>query len=116
PRRRRRAADAAADDARAHPRRDPRGAGAGGVMSVVGAERTLTELRAADALRPRPPSGGPLSLHATMPGYAPAPLRRAPAAAERLGVAAVFVKDESSRLGLPSFKILGASWAICRAL
>jgi diaminopropionate ammonia-lyase len=85
-------------------------------MSVVGAERTLTELRAADALRPLPPSGGPLSLHATMPGYAPAPLRRAPAAAERLGVAAVFVKDESSRLGLPSFKILGASWAICRAL
>jgi diaminopropionate ammonia-lyase len=28
----------------------------------------------------------------------------------------VLVKDESSRLGLPSFKILGASWAVCRAL
>ena len=25
------------------------------------------------------------------------------------------VKDESSRLGLPSFKVLGASWAIHRA-
>ena len=38
------------------------------------------------------------------------------AAAEALGVARVWVKDESSRLGLPSFKILGASWAIHRAL
>jgi diaminopropionate ammonia-lyase len=28
----------------------------------------------------------------------------------------VLVKDESSRLGLPSFKVLGASWAIHRAL
>ena len=40
----------------------------------------------------------------------------APACAEALGVARVWVKDESSRLGLPSFKILGASWAIHRAL
>jgi diaminopropionate ammonia-lyase len=36
--------------------------------------------------------------------------------AARLGVAEVLVKDESSRLGLPSFKVLGASWAVCRAL
>ena len=28
----------------------------------------------------------------------------------------VFVKDESSRLGLPAFKVLGASWAVHRAL
>lgn len=32
--------------------------------------------------------------------------------AQELGVAHVFVKDESKRFGLPSFKILGASWAI----
>ena len=25
---------------------------------------------------------------------------------------AVLVKDESSRLGLPAFKVLGASWAV----
>ncbi|MBN1165417.1 MAG: pyridoxal-phosphate dependent enzyme, partial [Candidatus Krumholzibacteriota bacterium] len=31
-------------------------------------------------------------------------------------MAAVWVKDESFRLGLPSFKILGASWAVYRAL
>jgi diaminopropionate ammonia-lyase len=51
-----------------------------------------------------------------MPGYEASPLRAAPAVAERLGVGEVLVKDESSRLGLPSFKILGASWAVCRAL
>ena len=30
--------------------------------------------------------------------------------------AAVLVKDESDRLGLPAFKVLGASWAVERAL
>jgi len=38
------------------------------------------------------------------------------ALAEELGVGRVVVKDESSRLGLPAFKILGASYAISRAL
>ena len=33
-----------------------------------------------------------------------------------LGLAQVWCKDESSRLGLPSFKILGASWAVRVAL
>ena len=28
----------------------------------------------------------------------------------------MFLKDESNRLGFPAFKILGASWAVCRAL
>jgi diaminopropionate ammonia-lyase len=36
-----------------------------------------------------------------------------PELADELGVARVLVKDESSRLGLPAFKVLGASWA-CR--
>ena len=43
-------------------------------------------------------------------------MREAPQAASRLGVQRVVVKDESSRLGLPSFKMLGASWATYRAL
>lgn len=59
---------------------------------------------------------GPRRFHASMPGYSPTPLREAPAAARRLGVAEVLVKDESSRLGLPSFKVLGASWAVSRAV
>ena len=49
-------------------------------------------------------------------GYAPTPVHQLDAIASELGVAAVQVKDESSRLGLPAFKILGASWAVERAL
>jgi diaminopropionate ammonia-lyase len=63
-----------------------------------------------------PPPAAALAFHRSLPGYAPTPLVDARAAAETLGVASVLVKDESSRLGLPSFKILGASWAIHRAL
>ena len=56
------------------------------------------------------------AFHAGLPGYAPTPLVELPALATELGVGRVFVKDESSRLGLPAFKVLGASWAICRLL
>lgn len=58
----------------------------------------------------------PLSFHERLPGYEPSPLRDAPGIAAALGVGRVLVKDESSRFGLPSFKILGASWAVYRAL
>jgi diaminopropionate ammonia-lyase len=57
-------------------------------------------------------SGAVRAFHASLPGYAPTPLTEVPALAGELGVARVFVKDESSRLGLPAFKVLGASWAI----
>jgi len=52
-----------------------------------------------------------LEFHRTLPGYAPTPLIEVPALAAELGVGRVLVKDESSRLGLPAFKVLGASWA-----
>ncbi|MDQ2689890.1 MAG: pyridoxal-phosphate dependent enzyme [Chloroflexota bacterium] len=39
-----------------------------------------------------------------------------PSLAAELDVGQVLVKDESSRLGLPAFKILGASWACQRVL
>ncbi|MBO2455563.1 pyridoxal-phosphate dependent enzyme [Actinomadura barringtoniae] len=58
----------------------------------------------------------PRDFHAQLPGYAPTRLVEVPALAAELGVDRLFVKDESSRLGLPAFKILGASWAIYRAL
>lgn len=54
-----------------------------------------------------------LEFHRSLPGYAPTPLVDSPALAEELEVGHVLVKDESSRLGLPAFKVLGASWA-CR--
>jgi len=62
------------------------------------------------------PSHAPLAFHRSMDGYAPTPLREAPAVAAAAGLRRVLVKDESSRLGLPSFKILGASWATNVAL
>lgn len=51
-----------------------------------------------------------------MPGYQPTPLVKLPELATELGVGSVLVKDESDRLGLPAFKILGASWAVNCAL
>ena len=51
-----------------------------------------------------------------MPGYRPTPLTEIPELAAELSVAAVLIKDESARLGLPAFKILGASWAVNCAL
>ncbi|MGI5498614.1 pyridoxal-phosphate dependent enzyme [Lentzea sp. CA-135723] len=54
--------------------------------------------------------------HAGLPGYAPTPLTELPSLAAELGIGRLFVKDESSRLGLPAFKALGASWAVHRLL
>lgn len=62
------------------------------------------------------PSPRALAFHRGLEGYAPTPLRSVPTLAAELGVAHVLVKDESSRLGLPAFKGLGASWAIECAL
>ncbi|MEO5874346.1 MAG: pyridoxal-phosphate dependent enzyme [Streptosporangiaceae bacterium] len=54
--------------------------------------------------------------HARLPGYRATPLADLPALARELRVGRVLVKDESQRLGLPAFKVLGASWAIHQAL
>jgi diaminopropionate ammonia-lyase len=62
------------------------------------------------------PSRRPLAFHRSLAGYAPTPLRSLPGLARRCGAGAVWLKDESSRLGLPAFKILGASWAVARTL
>jgi diaminopropionate ammonia-lyase len=59
---------------------------------------------------PAPPAEA-FAFHRALPGYRATPLVSARAAARALGVARVLVKDESSRFGLPSFKVLGASWA-----
>ncbi len=51
-----------------------------------------------------------------MPAYRATTLYDCPELARRYGVGRVLVKAETQRLGLPSFKILGASWATYRAL
>jgi diaminopropionate ammonia-lyase len=56
------------------------------------------------------------AFHAGLPGYAPTPLIEVPALAAQLGVGRVLVKDESARMGLSAFKVLGASWAIRQVL
>jgi diaminopropionate ammonia-lyase len=58
----------------------------------------------------------PARFHRSMPGYSPSPVADAPGVASHLGLARLAVKMEVERFGLPSFKILGASWAVCRAL
>ncbi|KAK4681175.1 hypothetical protein QC764_105190 [Podospora pseudoanserina] len=56
------------------------------------------------------------TFHSLLPSYSPTPLQPLPSIAQDLGIKAVYLKSEASRLGLPSFKILGASWAVYRAV
>jgi diaminopropionate ammonia-lyase len=52
--------------------------------------------------------------HRQIPGYRPSPLRSLGYLASMLGVGGIWVKDESQRLDLNSFKVLGGSFAIYR--
>jgi diaminopropionate ammonia-lyase len=78
--------------------------------------RTLINPNAREMLDGPYPDRTPLRFHRRLPGYEETPLVDAPKLASALGVGKVFVKDESSRLGLPAFKVLGASWAVYRTL
>lgn len=57
-----------------------------------------------------------LAFHKQLPGYQQTPLVSLKNVAKEIGVKDVYVKDESSRFGLPAFKILGASWGSYRAV
>ncbi|MFL6087172.1 MAG: pyridoxal-phosphate dependent enzyme [Mycobacterium sp.] len=76
-------------------------------------------------LNPHWAPGGPVKpreteevrqFHQSLPDYKVTPLVPLPSVAATLDLGAVLVKDESLRLGLPAFKMLGASWAVHRAL
>jgi diaminopropionate ammonia-lyase len=56
------------------------------------------------------------TFHRLLPSYAETPLHSLPPLAKELNLGHVLLKDESQRFGLPSFKILGASWAVYRAV
>ncbi|TVY58799.1 Diaminopropionate ammonia-lyase [Lachnellula cervina] len=56
------------------------------------------------------------AFHRTLPHYNHTPLVSLPEIAEELGIGHLLLKDEGSRLGLPAFKILGASWATVQAI
>lgn len=50
--------------------------------------------------------------HRQIPSYNPSPLKGLPNLAAYLGLGGIWVKDESARLDLGSFKVLGGSYAI----
>jgi diaminopropionate ammonia-lyase len=52
--------------------------------------------------------------HMSFPGYEMTPLRSLNDLAGLLGVAGIYVKDESYRFGLNAFKVLGGSYAMAR--
>lgn len=54
--------------------------------------------------------------HQQLPQYKRTKLTPLEDLAKELGLRAVHLKDETCRLGLPSFKILGASWGTFRAI
>ena len=54
--------------------------------------------------------------HSQIPGYQMSPLRGLPNLAYMFGVGGIWTKDESSRLQLNSFKVLGGSFALYRYL
>jgi diaminopropionate ammonia-lyase len=69
---------------------------------------------ALDAPMPCDDASGVAALLAQCPAHAQTPLRDLPDLARRLGIAALHVKDERGRMGLGSFKALGAAHAIAR--
>jgi diaminopropionate ammonia-lyase len=58
----------------------------------------------------------PLAFHRRLPGYEPTPVVELTDLAREMDVSRISAKIESTRLDLPAFKILGASWAIYREL
>jgi diaminopropionate ammonia-lyase len=79
-------------------------------------KRTWVANRRDPAWSAPPPDPAARQFHRQLPGFAPTPLIALPDIAREFGVAHVFAKDESRRLGLPAFKALGASWAVRRVL
>lgn len=63
-----------------------------------------------------PPGEAVARFQRMLPGYEHTPLVDLTSVASDLGLGGIAVKVESNRLHLPSFKMLGASWATFRAL
>jgi diaminopropionate ammonia-lyase len=51
-----------------------------------------------------------------VPEHSSTKLTELPSVAAELQVSRVFIKDESTRMGLPAFKVLGASWGVFHTL
>lgn len=76
--------------------------------------RTIEHSQAVADLFPQRIYREPRAFHSRIPGYHISPLKGLPRLAAMLGLRDIWVKDESSRLNLSSFKVLGGSYAIYR--
>ena len=56
------------------------------------------------------------NFHKTLPGYFPTPLLNLRHFAQEIGIGDCYIKDESQRLGLNAFKVLGASYAMAEEI
>ncbi len=56
------------------------------------------------------------NFHKTLPGYLPTPLLNLRHFAQKIGIGDCYIKDESQRLGLNAFKVLGASYAMAEEI
>jgi len=54
-------------------------------------------------------AGEAQTFHKSLPGYMATPLVLLKELAQKWGLKSIYVKDESKRLGLKAFKVLGAS-------
>lgn len=84
------------------PAREPT-AGAAGAQSSI-------DFLSQNAVRPV------LRFHQSFPAYSETPLAQMGSLARELGIAGLYVKDESHRFGLNAFKVLGGSYAIGKCL
>lgn len=57
-----------------------------------------------------------LEYHQSFPAYTKTPLAKLSHLAKELGVAGVYVKDESYRFGLNAFKVLGGSYSMAKVI
>lgn len=64
---------------------------------------------------PSTDAAAPLALLAQCPAHGATPLSRLDSLAEAAGISAIFAKDETARMGLGSFKALGAAYVIAHA-
>lgn len=78
--------------------------------------RTLAASPAVADLFPAGIAGQARGFHRQIPGFRMSPLKGLNQLASRIGLGGIWVKDESARLDLRSFKILGGSFAIYRLI
>jgi len=84
------------------------------IHHVTPAERTALKTSLTDVPLPSVDADRPAALLTRCPAAGVTPLEEVPALAEAAGVGQVHVKDERNRMGLGSFKALGAAYVIAR--